>query len=145
MKFASGWFHCTDETVDWRNERRVKLPKSLCIWGYCITFVRFEREHATVTPLYILRVTFWDLLARFVTCEGQTRIILSKKCVFLIVLSRAPCFRFVVIMPRFARITLSQALQVTWHHGIYLYILYDTFYVLELLHDLSYAWFWKAL
>jgi hypothetical protein len=34
-------------------------------------------------------------------------------------------------MPRFARITVSQAPQRTWHHGIYLHFFYVTFYVLD--------------
>jgi len=52
---------------------------------------------------------------------------------------RARYFLVFVIMPRLARITLSQTPLAIWHHGIYLHILYVTFYVLELLHDLSYA------
>jgi len=100
----------------------------LLIWAYSIAFVRFESGHASETPpLYAARMSFWDLLRRFVTSRRSS----FPRSVFFfpIVLSRARYTVVLVIMPRFARIALSQAPQGIWHHGIYPYILYVAFYV----------------
>jgi hypothetical protein len=130
-------------TLFWLEFRSYRLPhfwhNSPLHWS--VLTGSMQQKHR----LYMLRTCHSEIYCEDLwLLKAERWYSFPRSVFFFIVLSRAR-YLLVVIMPRFARIALPQAPQGTWHHGIYLHILQVTFYVLELLHDLSYAWFWKAL